>query len=182
MKQVVFADMMRRIVTATAGDSRSTIILDDSPSCELGKHAGSGLHEIWSEIISPALASSAEGQHESALSPSDGEVKVRWFVVNPDPEGVPNEKIHAAVRRVFRGMGAENELRDQSRHATMHQTNSLDVVCLLSGDASLIVDDCETRLSPGQVVIQRGTSHAWQAHNGPALFLAVLIGCQLNKP
>jgi hypothetical protein len=25
------------------------------------------------------------------------------------------------------------------------------------------------------VVIQRGTNHAWEAHGGPALFLAVLI-------
>ena len=41
--------------------------------------------------------------------------------------------------------------------------------------ASLILEEGETRLKPGQVVIQRGTNHAWQAHGGPALFLAVLI-------
>jgi hypothetical protein len=28
-------------------------------------------------------------------------------------------------------------------------------------------------------VIQRGTAHAWEAHGGPALFLAVLIDRQL---
>jgi hypothetical protein len=30
------------------------------------------------------------------------------------------------------------------------------------------------------VVIQRGTNHAWTAHGGPALFLAVLIDRDLK--
>jgi hypothetical protein len=34
-------------------------------------------------------------------------------------------------------------------------------------------------LKPGQIVIQRGTSHGWTAHGGPALFLAVLIDRQM---
>ena len=50
-----------------------------------------------------------------------------------------------------------------------------DVICLLRGEASLILEGAETRIRPGQVVIQRGTNHAWVAHGGPALFLAVLI-------
>ena len=57
----------------------------------------------------------------------------------------------------------------------MHETPTLDIVCLLQGDVSLILEAGETRLKPGQVVIQRGTNHAWQAHGGPALLLAVLI-------
>ena len=57
----------------------------------------------------------------------------------------------------------------------MHQTDSIHIICLISGEASLVLDDSETRLKPGQIVIQRGTSHGWTAHGGPALFLAVLI-------
>jgi quercetin dioxygenase-like cupin family protein len=45
----------------------------------------------------------------------------------------------------------------------------------LQGDVSLILEAGETRIKPGQVVIQRGTNHAWVAHGGPALLLAVLI-------
>jgi naringenin degradation protein FdeH len=45
----------------------------------------------------------------------------------------------------------------------------------------LILEEGETRLKPGQVVIQRGTNHAWQAHGGPALFLAVLIDRELKR-
>jgi quercetin dioxygenase-like cupin family protein len=57
----------------------------------------------------------------------------------------------------------------------MHETHSLDIICLLQGEVSLILEGSETLIKPGQVVIQRGTNHAWEAHNGPALLLAVLI-------
>ena len=57
----------------------------------------------------------------------------------------------------------------------MHETHSLDVICLLKGDVTLILEGAETRIKPGQIVIQRGTNHAWVAHGGPALLLAVLI-------
>jgi hypothetical protein len=62
----------------------------------------------------------------------------------------------------------------------MHETHSIDIICLLQGEASLILESGETRLRPGNVVIQCGTNHAWNAHGGPALFLAVLIDRDLR--
>ena len=49
------------------------------------------------------------------------------------------------------------------------------MICVLQGDVSLILEGGETRLKPGQVVVQRATNHAWEAHGGPALLLGVLI-------
>ena len=43
------------------------------------------------------------------------------------------------------------------------------------GEVDLILDKARTRVKPGQIVIQRGTSHGWEAIGGPALLLAVLI-------
>jgi quercetin dioxygenase-like cupin family protein len=44
----------------------------------------------------------------------------------------------------------------------MHRTSSLDYGLLLSGDVSLELDDgMVTDLHPGDVVVQRGTIHAW---------------------
>ena len=69
---------------------------------------------------------------------------------------------------------------DQTLHPGMHETHSIDIICLLQGEASLLLESGETRLRPGNVVIQRGTNHAWKAHGGPALFLAVLIDRELR--
>jgi quercetin dioxygenase-like cupin family protein len=83
--------------------------------------------------------------------------------------------LDAAMRERFADFDGGHHIIDQSRHPGMHETQSIDVICLLQGDASLILEGSETRIKPGQVVIQRGTNHAWAAHGGPALLLAVLI-------
>ena len=43
----------------------------------------------------------------------------------------------------------------------MHRTETVDYGILLSGEVWLVVDEGETRLAPGDVVVQRGTNHAW---------------------
>ncbi|MBV8747568.1 MAG: cupin domain-containing protein [Xanthobacteraceae bacterium] len=49
-----------------------------------------------------------------------------------------------------------------SVRSPMHRTSSLDYGLLLSGELSLELDDgAVTDLHPGDVVIQRGTIHAW---------------------
>ena len=58
----------------------------------------------------------------------------------------------------------------------MHLTNSIDYIVLLKGKVKLILDSDEISLNPLDVVIQRGTSHAWSVIGSePALLLAVLI-------
>jgi hypothetical protein len=185
MPHPAFADAMRRIVTGDGANRRSAIIIDAPPSGEIGAAGLGGLYEIWHEALDEPLDpkhSTDRGETVPMLSPARGKVKVRWFVIEPPPPGVPAEAIKTAARERFAQFGAEHELRDQDRHPAMHQTDTLDVICLISGEASLILDDAETRLKPGQIVIQRGVSHAWTAHGGPALFLAVLIDRKMARP
>jgi hypothetical protein len=172
-----FTDAMRRIVSGEK-DGRSLIILDGPPSGEIGDQGLGGLYEIWHEALGEKLDPrdfADRGEIEPALSPDKGKVKVRWFVIEPPPPGTPLELMKQGARARFAQFHAEDHLRDQDRHPAMHQTDTLDIICLLKGEASLILDDGETRLKPGQIVIQRGVSHAWTAHGGPALLLAVLI-------
>ncbi len=178
MAHSIFTEAMRRVVSGEDAQGRSLAILDGPPSGELGAPGLGGLYEIWHEAVSGPIdprEHADRGEATPVLSPDQGKVKVRWFVIEPPPEGAPPEALKAAARERFAQFGAEHELRDQDHHPAMHQTQTLDIICLISGDASLVLDDSETRLKPGQIVIQRGVSHAWTAHGGPALFLAVLI-------
>ena len=172
-----FADAMRRIVSGEK-EGRSLIILDGPPSGEIGDPGLGGLYEIWHEALGEKLDPKDvkdRGDAAPALSPDKGKVKVRWFVIEPPPEGASADAMKQGARARFAQFHAQEHLRDQDRHPAMHQTDTLDIICLLKGEASLILDDGETRLKPGQIVIQRGVSHAWTAHGGPALLLAVLI-------
>ena len=57
-----------------------------------------------------------------------------------------------------------------------HRTETIDYVIVVSGEIDMELDDSTTRLEAGDVVVQRGTYHAW-ANRGsaPARLMAVLI-------
>ncbi|MDR3500505.1 MAG: cupin domain-containing protein [Parvibaculum sp.] len=47
---------------------------------------------------------------------------------------------------------------------------------MLEGDVTLYLDEAEVKLKPHDVVVQRGTNHAWvNTGTTPALLIAVLI-------
>ncbi len=75
-------------------------------------------------------------------------------------------------------MGAGAEMPENARHPFMHRTDSLDYAVVLSGEITMLLDD-ETGdrvLRPGDVVIQRGTNHAW-ANRGdePCVMMFVML-------
>ena len=69
---------------------------------------------------------------------------------------------------------------DTSKHPAMHKTETIDYIILLKGDVTLILDEEEIDMKPFDVVVQRGTNHAW-VNNGtePALLIAVLIDSKI---
>jgi len=44
----------------------------------------------------------------------------------------------------------------------MHRTRTLDYVVVVDGEVMLILDDSEVTLRKSDVVVQRGTNHAWE--------------------
>ena len=170
---------LRRIVTGENKAARSHIVLEGPPANPASNSKRAGLFEIWTEALSgnldPKTCVDLAGG-ALRLSPDIGFVKARWFVVEPLDDHFDAENLKSAARAQFKALGAEHELADQDRHPFMHRTPSLDLVVLIKGSASLVLDEEISQLAPGDVVVQRGTAHAWVAHGGPALFLAVLIG------
>jgi len=64
-------------------------------------------------------------------------------------------------------------------HPLMHQTETLDYVIILSGELFLILEEGETIVKPGDIIIQRGTNHAWSNRSKePCIQLAVLIDAE----
>ncbi len=178
MSYAGFEDALRRIVTGDDAKGQSIAILDGPPGETAIAPGRGGLLEIWTDSVTAALNPKDTADRslgKVVLSPPSGGIKVRWFVIEPVPPGTPKEALDAATKEAFAGFGAAHHIIDQSRNSGMHETPTLDVICLLQGDVSLILEAGEIRLKPGQVVIQRATNHAWVAHGGPALLLAILI-------
>ena len=57
--------------------------------------------------------------------------------------------------------GASSHSDTGSRHAYMHRTETVDYGIVLQGEITLIMDEGETIVRAGDIVIQRGTNHGW---------------------
>ena len=174
---------MRRIITGHNAEGKSVITIDGPPARSLSENEG-GLYELWNtdgnEINT--LDDIDRADSEVLLSPPVGGTKFRYFQINPTPEGVPADLIEAATATAFEKMGAAHHRVDTTRHPAMHKTKTIDYIILLKGDVTLLLDEEEVDLKPFDVVVQRGTNHAW-VNNGSetALFIAVLIDSDLKE-
>jgi quercetin dioxygenase-like cupin family protein len=48
------------------------------------------------------------------------------------------------------------------KRTVMHRTKSLDYAVVIEGEVVLVLEDSEVLLKKGDVVVQRGTNHAWE--------------------
>ena len=173
---------MRRVITGHDENGRSIVSIDGPPARSIGEDVG-GLFEIWNtdgnDIISSD--SSDRADEDIILSPPKGGTKFRYFRINPMPEGRSNEMMQEIAADAFEKIGAAHHRIDTSKHPAMHKTETIDYIILLKGDVTLILDEEEVDLKPYDVVVQRGTNHAW-ANNGkePAILIAVLVDSKIK--
>ena len=173
---------MRRIVTGHNKYGKSIISIDGPPARSIGEDVG-GLFELWNtDGHDINLSDNIDRADEDIiLSPPDGGTKFRYFQINPLPKGVSEQMMQEIAADAFEKIGASHHRIDTSKHPAMHKTETIDYIILLKGDVTLILDEEEIELKPFDVVIQRGTNHAW-VNNGsdPALLIAVLIDSKIN--
>lgn len=67
------------------------------------------------------------------------------------------------VDAYFRSMGSPgaSTWSPASPHPYMQKTRSLDICVVLEGEVTLVLDTQEVSLAAGDIVVQRGTNHAW---------------------
>ncbi len=58
--------------------------------------------------------------------------------------------------------------------AYMHATDTIDYLVIISGEVTLVLEDGEARLGPGDLVVDRGVMHAWRNDSGAPCVAAVV--------
>jgi quercetin dioxygenase-like cupin family protein len=156
---------VRRVVTGHDGQGRAVVAMDGAPPnvFDFAPVPGTVFHEIWRTDASPARVDSGPDPTLGpvSLAPSAGGSLVRVVDFPPDSEA---EAVSGdSVAEVFAAMGAAGAATgaDGARHKLMHRTQTIDYGVMLSGELWMILDQDEVRLRPGDIVIQRGTNHAW---------------------
>ena len=173
---------MRRIVTGHDENGKSILTLDGPPARSIGEEVG-GLYELWNTDGESVKSTDNidRADSEILLCPPKNGTKFRYFQINPLPKGVPDEILQEIAADAFEKVGAAHHRVDTTKHPAMHKTETVDYIILLKGDVTLILDEEEVDLKPFDVVVQRGTNHAW-VNNGtePALLIAVLIDSDIK--
>ena len=162
----------RRIVTGHDADGKSIIAID-GPATQFGAY--------WQTEGTPAdnRAKGDAAQGVRSLEPAIGGSIFRYAVIPPEDPSVPREKREAEIAKAFAQMGAEHCRPDTTRDPGMHKTRTVDYVILLSGEVTLLLERGEVDLKPFDVVVQRGTNHAWiNKGKEPAVIAAVLVDAQ----
>lgn len=139
----------RRVVTGHDAEGRS-VILSDGPAPKSLEVPSAVFHEIWSTAGAPAPVRSEESAEPTS----------RPLRTPPDPNGT--------VIRIV-------DLRPRAA-SPMHRTESVDYGIVLEGEVHLVLDDgSETCLGPGDVVVQRGTDHAWENRTDTVTRIAFIL-------
>ncbi len=176
---------VRRIVTGHDSQGKS-IVLSDGPSphvLENPTQEGRGLTDLWRTNATPASNSGNDDAANTQVTlapPGQGSV-FRYFQIRPaawDADITAAERAQRDAEN-FAKMGATSAHDHASTQPGMHKTNTVDYIVLLSGKVSLILDDGEVEMEPMDVVVQRGTNHAWVNHGDePAVLAGILIDAE----
>lgn len=78
-------------------------------------------------------------------------------------------------KAAFAEMGAGANVVEGARHPFMHRTDSLDYAVIVSGEIYMLLDDSEVHLKAGDVVVQRGTNHAWSNRGTEPCVIAFIL-------
>ena len=93
-----------------------------------------------------------------------------WSVARPVPL-LTSEESEEPNEREFTIMPVAGHLlriidlyppKDGGKRTVMHRTKTLDYVVVIQGEVVLVLDDTEVILKKSDVVVQRGTDHAWE--------------------
>jgi hypothetical protein len=168
---------VRRIVTGVNEAGRSYILSDMRlPTAEVapGEHVRAGL---WITDSAPA---SNTGTHDPA---PDG---VILRTPPPDRGGtviriadIPPEKARQYDPDDLRRRGCKTTPDRSAKHPGFHATDTVDYAICLEGEIWAVLDEEETLMRAGDVLIQRGTFHAWSNRSDePARMAFILIDAE----
>jgi mannose-6-phosphate isomerase-like protein (cupin superfamily) len=171
----------RRVVTGHNANGKSVVVIDGPPARIFGTDMR-GLAEFWNTDGVPVNSQDAtdKADIDVVLSPVARGTRFRFVAIAPEEPGLSDEELEARIAQRFAAMGAAHERPDTSRHPAMHKTKTVDYIIVLSGEITLLLDGDERELKPFDVVVQRGTNHAWLNRGSePALLAAVMVDAQM---
>lgn len=151
---------IRRIIAACDADGVSRIVADGvvTQPHHPGNNPKHAIYEIWRTDGAPAgYQRGAEQPAPFRLAPGENGTALRIIDLPPD-----RERDFSSLKQVFATYDAPEALAHKpARHPAFHQTATVDYALVLEGEVWALLDEGETLMRAGDVLIQLGSNHAW---------------------
>jgi hypothetical protein len=168
---------IRRVITEINLDGKSYISEDALVRNVkvVPERPGYRVSNIWRTTESPALINAPDSVHEhiGVLPPKNGNV-FRVIDYPPEPKDAAELKRQqdATFGALYPDAGHDLGPND---HPGMHITETVDYAVVLAGEMTAILETEETVLKTGDILIQRGTNHAWANRSGQAARILFIL-------
>ncbi len=166
----------RRIVTIDREPGKSSLV-SDGPAPDVRTdpaRPGYACARLWVTDSTPAKIVFETLHLPHTLEPPAGGSVCRVVTFPPDDSW--KGKIGAAeVQAHFRALGSPSAstYSPLAPHPYMLKTRTLDFCIVLEGEIVLVLDTQEVSLKAGEIVVQRGTNHAWANRSGRPAVVAI---------
>ena len=154
---------IRRVITQNDAKGKSFIVEDAliTNVKVVPERPGYQVSNIWRVTESPASISAPNtiDEHVGVLPTKNGNV-LRVIDYPPEPKDPIELKRQqdATFGALYPDAGHDLKPHD---HPGMHITETVDYAIVLAGEMTAILENEETVLKTGDILIQRGTNHAW---------------------
>ena len=169
---------VRRVLTGDDAQGRSAIVQDGpSPAVRLvPARPGYRVTNLWRTAAAPAPVDAPDSiaEHQGVSPPAGGTV-LRIIDIPPEPS--EPQELKRMLDATFGSMFHDAQHAPKpGEHPGMHRTDTVDYALMLEGELTAIMDKDETVLRAGDVLVQRGTNHAWANRSGkPARIAFILV-------
>jgi mannose-6-phosphate isomerase-like protein (cupin superfamily) len=154
---------IRRIVTGKDATGKAIARIDGpAPGVHHRPEMGVATTLLWVTESVPADLSSNEdtGTRKIGIPPPVGGTIFRVVEFAPEKEITAGYETRLKTIQDM-GLAPEGPSRERPRDPAMHRTRTIDYAVVLSGEIDMLLDDSEVHVKAGDVVVQRGTNHAW---------------------
>lgn len=124
---------------------------------------GTVFYEVWNSVTTPAPLDNGDDPTAPPLRLSPGPMGSVIRVVDIPPDSVQNQVSAEDAAAAFAEIGESHAGtgKANSKHKLMHRTETLDYGIVTEGEIWLVLDGEDVHLKKGDIVVQRGTNHAW---------------------
>ena len=168
---------IRRLVTGHDENGKAVCIKDEVVKNVLTRpnRPCFALTNLWATASTPAIFDDDNEDPVAGpivLHPPENGTVFRIIEFGPeDPEQL--KKLDG--KSAFAEMGAAHAVVENARHPFMHRTDTVDYAIILEGEITMLLDESEYLLKAGDVVVQRGTNHAWSNRSNQLCRIAFIL-------